>query len=208
VVTALLFAMSHFGFLFNITLKEFFFSGIGIFIAAIYLSWLRHKYQSIIPSMFAHFGVNASMVVVPLIAFIVMAGTPGHAIRDLHRQSEIAQYKDDTTSYNFDPNNMDEWKRSYDKFAVLERPRSEELNKYLKGQATNVYVYFTIDTCGNIYNVYVNSKTEAFFIENFGYSFTDEAIQFIKSLPQCKPYVVDGKKVEKEMGESVPFYPY
>ncbi|MCL2434543.1 MAG: CPBP family intramembrane metalloprotease [Lentimicrobiaceae bacterium] len=207
VVTALLFAISHFGFLFNITVKQFLITLIPLFIGALYLSWLRNKYQSIIPSIFAHFGFNATMIVAPIIALVFIAASPGK-FREIKRQKEIAQYTNDTIPYNFDPNDMDEWQRSYKKFATLERPRSEEAVKHLKGIATSIQVCFTIDTCGNIYNVHVYEGTSSIFMKEYGYNYAEDAINVIKSLPQCKPYIVDGKKVEKKMSESVPLYPY
>ena len=207
VITALLFTISHFWFLFNITVKQFLFTFITLFIIALYLSWLRHKYQSIIPSMFAHFGTNSAMVIAPIIALIFVMVSP-NAYREIRRQQEVAPYINDTIPYNFDPNNMDEWERSYKKFTVFERPRSEEIIKCLKGSATSVWVHFTIDTCGNVYKVHVLDSTGSYYIKNFGYNYTEDAIEFIKSLPQCKPYITDGKKVEKEMLESVSFAPF
>lgn len=221
IVTALLFTISHFHFLFNISIKQFLLFLIPLFIGAVYFSWLRYKCQSIIPSMFAHFGYNSLMIIAPLIMAVFVLASPSK-YRELRREQEVSRYINDTMPYNFDPNNMDEWERSYKKFAVLERPRSEEVIKHLKGTATNVHVYFTIDTCGNIHNIkgidtiWVKTSldkihkytAEAYYIQEYGYDFTEEAIKFIKSLPQCKPYIIDGKKVELEMSASVPFSPY
>lgn len=221
VITALLFAISHFGFLNNVTVKQFLLTFVGIFILALYLSYLRYKYQSIIPSIFAHVGANFSMIIVPIIGIFLALVSP-NALRETSRQKEILKYENDTISYNFDPNDSTEWKRSYDKFVAFKRPRSEEIIKHLKGTATNVHVYFTIDTCGNIHNIksidtiWVKKSrgkmdkypAEVYYIQEYGYDFTKDAIKFIESLPQCKPYIEDEKKIEKKMSESVPFYPY
>lgn len=210
VVTALLFTISHFGFLFNVTVKQFLITLIPLFIIALYLGWLRHKYQSIIPSMFAHFGANSAMVITPIIVmiFFMIGVSPSTSFGEIRRQQEVSRYINDTIPYNFDPNDTSEWKRSYEKFAVLERPRSEEAIKHLKGIATNVYVHFTIDTCGNVYNVHIDEGIDSIFIKEYGYNYAEDARNVIKSLPQCKPYIIDGKKVEKEMSESVPLCPY
>ncbi|MCL2510539.1 MAG: CPBP family intramembrane metalloprotease [Bacteroidales bacterium] len=221
-VTALLFAISHFGFLFNITVKQFALTAISIFIVALYMGWLRHKYQSIIPSIFAHFGCNFAMIILPIIMLVFTVVSP-NSLSEIRWEAEMAQYKNDTIPYNFDPNDMDEWKRSYEKFAVLERSRSEEITKHLKGEHISLPVHFKIDTCGYIHSVYVYKSTdsiwvkktwgkvrkyaaETYYIQEYGYDFTEEAIKFIQSLPQCKPYIEDGKKVEKEMEEQVQFY--
>jgi len=208
VTTALLFTISHFGFLFNITVKQFFITLIPIFIFALYLSYLRHKYQSIIPSIFAHFGFNSAMVIAPLIGLLFYIVLSPNAYREIRRQQELVPYLNDTIPYNFDPNDMAEWERSYKKFSTIERPRSEEFVKHLKGIATNVFVYFTIDTCGNIYNVHVSEGSDSIFIKEYGYNYAEDAIKVIESLPKCKPYIIDGKKTEKEMSESVPLYPF
>jgi len=205
VITALLFAISHFGFLFNISVKQFLFNACSIFIVALYMGWLRYKYQSIIPSMFAHFGCNSAMVVAPIIGLVFAVGFSG-SFSEMHRQQEVLPYINDTIPYNFDPNDMDEWQKSYKKFVILERPRSEEAVKHLKGISTNIYVFFTIDTCGNVYNVH--APDSAYYIKEYGYNYAEDAINVIKSLPQCKPYITNGKKVEKEMSVSVPLYPY
>ena len=222
VVTALLFTISHFWFLFNVTVKQFLLTLIPLFIIALYLSWLRYKHQSIIPSIFAHFGTNSAMIVAPIIALIFVVASP-NAFSEIKRQQEIAPYINDTIPYNFDPNDMDEWERSYKKFAILERPHSEEITKHLKGYNISLPVHFTIDTCGYIHNIYVYKSTdtiwvskgwgkarkyaaETYYIQEYEYDFPEEAIKFIKSLPQCKPYIEDGKKVEKEMEEQVQFY--
>ncbi|MCL2435125.1 MAG: CPBP family intramembrane metalloprotease [Lentimicrobiaceae bacterium] len=222
VVTALLFAISHFGFLFNVSVKQFLITSIAIFIIALYQSWLRQKYQSIIPSIFAHFGFNSAMVVAPLIMFILPLSS-SDALREMNRQQRLSQYMLDTIPYNFDPNDTAEWKRSYEKFAVLEKSRSEEIIKHLKGDSISLPVHFKIDTCGYIHSIYVFKSTdtiwvkkswgkprkytaEDYYIQEYGYDFMEEAIKFIKSLPQCKPYIENGKKVEKEMEEQVQFY--
>lgn len=224
-VTALLFTISHFGFLYNVSVKQFLLYMIPLFIGALYFSYLRHKYQSIIPSMVAHFGFNSAMVVMMPILLIIFLIMPDK-FNEFNRQQELAPYKNDTTSYNFDPNNMDEWERSYKKFAVLERPRSEELIKHLIKETNyiqNVNVLFTIDTCGNVCNVHLPDTvyvrydgsrnvhrytSDSCYYTKDGYNYSKDAINFIKSLPQCKPYMIDGKKVEKEMSESVPIYHY
>ncbi|MDL2227446.1 CPBP family intramembrane metalloprotease [Odoribacter sp. OttesenSCG-928-L07] len=208
VITSLLFTISHFGFLHNISVKQFLFSAITIFISALYFGRLRYKYQSIIPSIFAHFGFNSAMVIVPLITMLITLAAPSNKMGEIKRQQEVEQYSKDTIPYNFDPNDPDEWQRSYEKFSRLERPRSKEMIKHLKGTATNVIVYFTIDTCGNIYNAHVAKGRDSMFIENYGYNFAADAIRFIESMPQSKPYIIDDKKVEKEMSESVPLYPF
>jgi hypothetical protein len=156
--------------------------------------------------MFAHFGFNSALIIAPIIGIILSVVVSPDVFREIRRQQEVAPYINDTIPYNFDPNNMDEWKRSYNKFSKLERPRSDEFVKHLKGYATNIIVYFTIDTCGNVYNVHVFDST--FHTKEYGYNYAEDAMQFIKSLPQCKPYIIDGKKVEKEMSVSVPLYPY
>jgi membrane protease YdiL (CAAX protease family) len=207
VITALLFTISHFGFLFNVTVKQFLLTLIPLFILALYMSWLRHKYQSIIPSMFAHFGANSALVIAPIIVLIFVVVSP-NAYREIRRQQEIAQYINDTIPYNFDPNDMEEWNRSYKKFAILERQRSEEAVKHLKGDARNIYVNFTIDTCGNVYNVHVYEGADSIFIKEYGYNYVEDAIKVIETLPQCKPYIEDGKKVEKEMSVSVSLAPF
>ena len=208
VITALLFTVSHFHFLFNISYKQFLLFIIPLFIVALYLSWLRQKYQSIIPSIFAHFGFNSALVVAPLMMIIFSVVISPNAIREIRRQQELAPYINDTIPYNFDPNDMDEWERSYKKFTALERPRSEEAIEHLNGSATGVSVYFTIDTGGNVYNVHIFKGSGSYYIRDYGYDYTKDAIKFIQSLPQCKPYMIDGKKVEKEMQESVPFKPF
>jgi len=223
VSTALIFAISHFGFLYNISVKQFIFNAISIFFIALYFGWLRHKYQSIIPSIFAHFGANATMVVMIPIAIIISALTPNQTNSNLRWEMEIAQYINDTIPYNFDPNDSSEWKRSYEKFAILEKPRSAEIIKHLKGDEISLPVHFTIDTCGYIHSIYIFKSTDTiwvknswskarkyaadtYYIQEYGYDFSEEAIKFIKTLPQCKPYIEDGKKVEKEMKEQVQFY--
>jgi hypothetical protein len=157
--------------------------------------------------MFAHFGFNAAIIVAPIIMSVFFVVSPS-TYREFRRQQEIVPYINDTIPYNFDPNDSTEWKRSYEKFAILERPRSEEAVKHLKGVATNIYVNFTIDTCGNVYNVHVYEGADSIFIKEYGYNYAEDARNVIQSLPQCKPYIEDGKKVEKEMSVSVPLYPY
>jgi len=207
VVTALLFSVSHFSFLYNISFKQFFFSAISIFVVALYFGWLRHKHQSIIPSIFAHFGANATMIIMIPITIMITTVMPNQ-ISNFRYNIEVSQYKNDTIPYNFDPNDMAEWERSYKKFSTIERPRSEEFVKHLKGIATNIHVYFTIDTCGLIYNINVGEGVDSFYIKQYGYDYARDAMQFIKSMPLCKPYIEDGKKVEKEMCVSVPLYPF
>lgn len=206
-VTAFLFAISHFGFLFNISWKQFLLTTVGIFICALYLGWLRYKYQSIIPSIFAHLGFNALMVVAPIIGLIVMLIIPGK-FNEIRRQQEIAPYINDTVPYDFNPNDTAEWRRSYEKFSKLERPRSEEIRKHLKGKATSVQVFFTIDTCGNIYNVHAGTGSDSSYLKSYGYNFAADAIKTIESMPPCKPYIIDGRKVEKKMSVIVPIYPF
>jgi len=208
VTTALLFTVSHFHFLFNITVKQFLLFTIPLFIVALYMSFLRNKYQSIIPSIAAHAGFNSALVIAPLIALLLSTVVSPDAFREIRRQQELAPYINDTIPYNFDPNNMDEWERSYKKFAVLERPRSEEVIKHLNGSATGVWVFFTIDTCGNVYNIHVLNGADTYYIRDIGYGYMEDVIKFIQSLPPCKPYIMDGKKVEKEMSVFVPFCPY
>jgi len=127
-------------------------------------------------------------------------------LSEIKYQMQISQYKNDTTSYNFDPNDMVEWEKSYNKFSVFERPRSEEITKHVKGYSFSITVNFIIDTCGYVNNVHVSKLVESHYAKEYGYDLTKDAIRFIESLPQCKPYVVDGKKVEKEMTAQVPFY--
>jgi len=223
VITALLFAISHFGFLFNITVKQFLIIAIFIFIVALYMGWLRYKYQSIVPSICAHFGFNLSNVVIRVFLIIISLVLPDTSFHETRMQIELSQYENDTIPYNFDPNDMNEWERSYKKFAVLERPQSEEITKHLKGNNISLPVHFTIDTSGYIHSIYVFKSTdticankpwgkvrkyvaEDYYIQEYGYDFPEEVIKFIKSLPQCKPYIEDGKKIEKEMEEQVQFY--
>ena len=206
VITALLFTISHFEFLFNVTVRQFALTIIFIFILALYMGWLRHKYQSIVPSIFAHFGFNLSNVVAPILWLIMLLVGPAVLLHEANMQIERSQYENDTIPYNFDPNNKDEWKRSYKKFSVLEKQQPPEITKRLRGRATNVVVNFTIDTCGNIYNVHTDPGHDSILYEKFGSGFSEEAVKFIQSLPQCKPYMIDGKKEEKEMWESVFFY--
>jgi len=205
-VTALLFTVSHFHFLFNITLKQFLLFTIPLFIIALYMGWLRQKYQSIIPSIVAHLGFNSALIVAPLIGIIFYAISPTHKVSEIRRQMEVAQYKNDTIPYNFDPNDLVEWEKSYKKFSVLERPRSEEIAKHIKGYSFSITVNFIIDTCGYVDNVHVSEWDESHYVKEYGYDLTKDAIRCIESLPQCKPYVVDGKKVEKKMTVQVPFY--
>jgi len=206
-VTSLLFAITHFHFLFNISFKQFLFYAIPLFFLALYFGWLRNKYQSIIPSIFAHFGANSLFILLPLLMAAIISTLPSNNIFvEIKRQVELSQYKFDTTSYNFDPNNIEEWQKSFKKFAILERPRTDEIIKHLKGVSTCVNVFFTIDTCGNIYNVHVLAGTDSSYIKSYGYNFAEDAIKFIQSIPQCKPYIMDGNKVEIEMHECVPFH--
>jgi len=205
VVIALLFALSHFGFLFNITVKQFFFSITPIFVGALYIGRLRYKYQSIIPSMFAHFGFNLPAAVGVIFTVIMSFVLPDNDMFSEFKKGK-AQYENDTTGYNFDPNDMDEWKKSFTKFCILEKQQSAELTKHLKGQSIGIGVYFTIDTCGNIYNIYTHAEQDSIYYSIYRYDFSDEAIKFIQSLPQCKPYMIDGKKEEKLMWDFVPFY--
>lgn len=207
VTTSVLFAITHFGLLFHIAVKQFILTGLSILILSLYLGWLRYKYQSIIPSIFAHFGFNIGFIVtIPLLVIFFMTVKENNSFSNIKYRIEKSEYIQDTTGYNFDPNNRDEWQKSFKKFTVLKREWSPELIKCLRGTTTSIPIYFTIDTCGNINNVFADAHIDSILYTEFKYNFGKYAIKLVQSLPQCKPFIVDGKKVEKEMCEYVEFY--
>ena len=204
-VTALMFAFSHFGAFFSNHIKHFLNAFIPYTCSGIYFGWLRYKHKSIIPSMFAHMGSNLSSMTLAGILMVIFFGATGQ-FAEAKKNAIRAQYESDTIPYNFNPNDNDEWDRSFKKFVHLERQLLDEATEHLKGDATNAIVWFTIDTCGNIYNIYTDHNSDSIFHKKYGYDFGKVAVNFIKTLPQCAPYISDGKKEEKEMCESIPFY--
>ena len=205
VTTALLFTISHFGFLFNVSVKQFLFTTVPLFILALYMSGLRYKYQSIVPSIFAHLGFNLNMVFMGVLMIILAFAAP-KSFQKVFAEIERAKYEKDTIPYNFDCNDMVEWDRSYHKFCALEKPRSIKSVEHLKGDHIEIGVTFYVDTCGYIYNIQANMREDSAFYSQYGYHFADEAVQFIQSLPQHKPKIVDGKKTEPHFTVGVKFY--
>jgi len=145
-------------------------------------------------------------MVLMVLLMIIMSFVSPTLRHEINTQMRRIQYANDATPYNFDPNNMDEWKRSFKKFSLLEQKQSLELTKHLNANGISVPVYFTIDTCGKIYNVYVDPVYDSGYYSTFGYSFAKESVEFIQSIPICTPYIVEGKKREKEMCEFVFFH--
>ena len=196
-VIALLFTVSHFGFLFNISLKQFIIIIIPIFAIALYLGWLRYKYQSIIPSIMAHFGFNVKII---FLAVPLILGEGGFS--KMFMKMEESKYLKDTTTYRFNTNDIDEWKTAFKKYTILNQNKSPEFVAQLDGKAYSVSVFFTVDTLGNIYNVYADSAS----LNDFKPIIIQEAVRLVQEMPLCEPRIKDGKKEETYMGTTVQIY--
>jgi membrane protease YdiL (CAAX protease family) len=196
-VIALLFTVSHFGFLFNISLKQFIITIIPIFAIALYFGWLRYKYQSIIPSIMAHFGFNVKII---FLAVPLIFGEGDFS--KMFLQMEESKYLKDTTAYRFNTNDMDEWKMAFKKYTILEKNKSPEFVGQLNGKAYTVSVFFTVDTLGCVYNVRADSAS----ISDFKPIIVEEALRLVREMPPCVPRIIDGKKEEAYMGTTVQIY--
>jgi len=199
IIVAFLFTIAHFHYIINaesIILWLLLLS--GIFIFSLYLGYLRNKYQSIIPTIFAHFGFNAAMAVLPFIIMILMLFQS-----DSNFQYKILQAKYTNDSiYNLDPNEGSTLTDAIHKFHVFHNPPRPELKEYFTDKKrVLVKLYYDIDTNGFVSNVRRESLKE-----NIHPEIEKAAINVVESYPQHKPYIRDGEKTERTLFTCVPIY--
>ena len=203
VITALLFTVSHVRFIVYNEPAQWMLSLIGIFIIGLYFGHLRNKYQSIIPSMFAHLGYNISMfLLIPIILIIISIFQPDGWGKIKQRMIQI-EFKNDSI-YNFDPNDHSELFKSERKFLAFHNVPHPELKEYIvNGRDALVYIYYDIDTNGISSNIRLDSTKLSDFT---GRKVAEEAFHLVKDFPPHKPYIEDGKKTKKTMSTIIPIY--
>ena len=178
---------------------------IGIFISGLYLGHLRNKYQSIIPTIFAHFGFNMAMAVMPLITMLMMPFLSDAFISEYRNKMNQVRYTNDSV-YNFDPNDCEEMRNAKHKFLAFNNPPHPEFKEYINkpsgptsSLAAFVYVKYDIDTCGFVHNVRLDStRLTENVVETYNSDTIEKvALRVVESFPQHKPFIQDGKKTKK-----------
>ncbi len=207
-ITALLFSISHFAFSFRVQQDQFVILLVLIFFVGLYLGWLRQRYQSLVPSMVAHafFNIGASVIGGLFVMVLLFTGNSGGEIK---RELRKKAYSDSTT-YHFDPNNLEVWQESVEKYALFHQQPLPALPKgHLRNNFTPVNLFFTLDTCGRIKDISLDTANYQLNYKGkvpIGYGVEEEAMRLLQSIPNPKPFLVDGKKQEKRMSGIIPIY--
>ena len=192
IISAGLFAVSHFSFIFKMSVLQFIVSLFFIFVVGCVCGFFRAKYNSIVPSILAHASSNIGAFMSTIIFVLLLPNS--------YKMNNT--YYMDKPTYNFDLNNDEEWIRSYSEYCDFGVQPTPEARKHkVKGF---VPVKFTIDTCGNITNVHIDSLNNLEY-KHLGYGCEEEAIRFVKEIPKNKPKIINGSKVEKEMELNIYF---
>jgi len=223
IIVALLFAISHTRYIIHTETLQCVLSLFGIFIGGVYFGYLRNKYQSIIPSMFAHLGYNMSFIIIgPILLIFVSVFQPVSWGKTMQKMNQ-AEFRNDTI-YDFNPNDWRVLNEAQRKFYAFHNPPHPELKQYFKkGRTIIVELYYEIDTNGLITTIQLQSNLH--FSQNTDtasgstYSWLDskfnkvseneiekEAFRIVESFPQHKPYIKDGKKVNELCSAYVPIY--
>jgi membrane protease YdiL (CAAX protease family) len=205
VITTLLFTIAHVRYIVYTEPLQWILSLLGILITSLYLGYLRNKHQSIIPSIFAHFGFNLSWIVVgPITGLMVIIFQPV-GFGKMQQQRNQMEFENDSI-YNFDRNDWGELYNAQQKFFAFHNPPHPEFKPYItKGRTAFVEIFYDIDTCGIISNVRFDSLNSE--RENYTNIEIDKvAIRLVESFPQHKPFVKDGKKEEALCRAYVPIY--
>ena len=202
VITALVFTIAHVRYIVYTDPLQWILSLLGILILSLYLGYLRNQHQSIIPSIFAHFGFNMSLIVAgPIIGLMVIIFRPV-GWGKVQQQMNQREYKNDSI-YNFDPNT---WKTLYEaqqKFLAFHNPPHPEFKPYIvKGRTVIVQVLYDIDTCGMVYNVRIGQTYDDYTSNEI----EKEAIRLVESFPQHKPLIKDGTRDAWVLNALVPIY--
>jgi membrane protease YdiL (CAAX protease family) len=206
VMIAVLFSIAHVRYIVYTETVQWVLSLCGIFIVGIYLGYLRNKYQSVIPSIYAHFGYNIAFVVVAPILLIFLSVFQPNGWGKLTQKMNQMEFTNDSI-YNFDRNNWDTLYASQRKFFAFHNPPRPELKQYIiKGRTAFVWVVYDIDTSGFISNFRVDSSNTKFETYTNNEIIENAAFRLVESFPQHKPLIKDGKK-EASMGQAyVPIY--
>jgi len=205
VITALLFTIAHVRYIVYTETLQWMFTLLGIFILSLYLGYLRNKYQSIIPSIFVHFGFNMNWIVAgPIIGLMVVIFEPV-GFGKFQQQINQSGFKNDSI-YNFDPNDWDVLYEAQRKFFAFNNPPHPEFKPYIvKGRTVSIMIYYDIDTCGMISNMRIDSGNTKFQTYT-SYEIEKEAFRLVESFPQHQPFIKDGKKIVKTSSTYVPIY--
>ena len=193
-VIAFLFTVFHIRYIIYAETMQWIVMLLGIFVFSLYVGYLRNKSQSIIPSVFAHFGFNISAPIVSLIMFIIMALTPSESGGGIKQKWNQMEFKNDSI-YNFDPNDIKEFDKAQRKFLAFHNEPHPELKIYfgIERRTALVRIWYDIDTSGFTGNFRLDSS----YIRKRTYTGTEiekEAFRLVEMYPQHKPYIKDGKK--------------
>jgi len=213
IIVAFLFTVAHFHYIINSkSTILWLLLLIGIFISGLYLGHLRNKYQSILPTIFAHFGFNMAMAVMPLITMLMMPFLSDAFISEYRYKMNQAWYTNDSI-YNFDSNDWEERLNAQEKFLAFNNPPHPEFKDYIKKSigptsslAAFVYVKYDIDTCGFVHNVRLDStRLTKNLVETYNSDTIEKvALRVVESFPQHKPFIQDGKKTIKTQATIIP----
>ena len=204
ILIALLFSMAHIRYIIYGETVQWILILTGIFIMGLYLGYLRNKYQSIVPGIFAHFGFNTVMFVVGPILIIFVSVFQPDGWGKLKQKMNQMEFKNDSI-YNFDPNDHDILFKAQQKFFAFHNPPHPEFKQHIKeGRCAVVHFYYDIDTNGFITNIRLDSLN----LHDFtGSEVAEAALRLVESFPQHKPYIKDGKKADTTfLSAMVPIY--
>jgi len=215
IIVAFLFTIAHFQYIINAgSTIQWLLLLIGIFIFSLYLGHLRNKYQSIIPTIFAHFGFNMAMAVMPLITMLMMPFQSDAFISEYRYKMRQAWYTNDSM-YNFDPNDWEARLNAQERFLAFNNPPHPEFKDYIKkpsGPTSSlcafVHIKYDIDTCGFVHNVRLDStRLTENLVETYNSDTIEKvALRLVESFPQHKPFIQDGKKTKKTQTTTIPIY--
>jgi membrane protease YdiL (CAAX protease family) len=199
VVAAFLFAIAHVRYIAYTETLQWVASLLGIFIIGGYLGYLRYKYQSIVPSIFAHFGANMSMAIVPIFLLIFVSVSQPGSLGIFNQKMDQMKYRNDSI-YNFDPNNIEVIYNAQRKFLAFNNAPHPEFEPYIiKRKSVALPIYYDIDTSGFVYNIRLDTAKLRKDYPEGAYTSSEieeEAFRLVASFPQHKPYIRDGKKTE------------
>jgi len=211
VITTFIFTIAHVRYILYAETVQWILSLFGIFIAGLYLGYLRNKYQSIVPSMFAHLGFNVAGFVMAPIVLVIFLVTQPEGFGKFQQMQNQMEFTNDSI-YNFNPNNYDTLYESQRKFLAFHNPPHPELKQYIVKETTrrswrtvSVWVYYDIDTCGKV----CNARLEPLSTESETDTYNEiekEAIRLVESFPRHKPFIKDGSRELWVCSVLVPIY--
>ena len=98
-IPSLLFTVAHYHYIINTEILHWVLLFIGVFILSLYSGYLRNKYQSVIPSIFAHFGFNSAIVIAAPIFVIMLVLLPNGLGQFKQITNQIGFKNDSGTSF-------------------------------------------------------------------------------------------------------------